>query len=59
MKIDKLEAAITEAVRFLEMAKKAEERLKSDSYAQFGCKETGAVRRASLDLTRSLAELRK
>jgi hypothetical protein len=30
-----------------------------DRYALDGCLETGAVRRASLDLTRALADLRR
>jgi len=30
-----------------------------DKYAFFGCKESGAVKRASMDLTRALTELRR
>jgi len=36
-----------------------EARIREDPYALAGCKETGAVRRASLDLTRALADMRK
>ncbi len=34
-------------------------RLAEDEDAHFGCKESAAVRRASMDLTRALAELRR
>jgi hypothetical protein len=59
MNNDSLQKAINEAKRFLQMAKLFQERAKTDKYAFFGTKEGGAVRRASLDLTRSLAEMRK
>lgn len=35
------------------------ERMKAEPSALYGSKETGAVRRASLDLTRALAALRR
>lgn len=54
----KLDKAIKEANRFIAMAEKAKKRLKDDSLASFGCKETGAVRRASMDLSRILVEIR-
>jgi len=60
MNLKKLELAMYEAKRFLDKAKLAKERMKGDeSYYWMGSKETSAVKRASLDLTRSLAELRK
>lgn len=60
MKLCKLEIAIAEAARFVVIARKAKERLKSDKYASItGSKETGAARRASMDLTRALSELRR
>jgi hypothetical protein len=59
MNADKLETAIQEAERFLIFAERALDRLNSDKYAQFGTKETAAARRASMDLTRALAQLRK
>ena len=57
--VDRLEYAISEAERFLKLAKNME-----NSYlATRGKYETGklpaAVKRASMDLTRALAELRK
>ena len=57
---EKLGATIIEAERFISAAKLARKRLRDDPYAPItGCKETGAARRASMDLTRALAELRK
>ena len=34
-------------------------RMLKDDWAMYGSRETGAVRRASLDLSRALADLRK
>ena len=58
-KIDQYQEAIDEAKRFIKKAGIAQKKMKEDSYAICGCKETGAVKRASMDLTRVLAELRK
>ncbi len=62
---DKLNIAIAEAKRFLERAKAADL-----EYLKFGnraggywrnndTKATGSIRRASMDLTRALADLRR
>ena len=60
MKLEKLHKAIAEAERFLIIAKRAEGSLLNKKYAYItGSKETAAARRASMDLTRALAELRK
>lgn len=52
-----------EALRFLrkvsEFEKACKESDSSISMMMMGCKETGAVRRASMDLTRALADMRK
>lgn len=56
---EKLNGAISEARRFIENAEAAMKRLSNDDYAKYGSKETAAARRASMDLTRALAELRK
>ena len=53
-----------EAQRFLKRVKAYEERYGSDTNFREYChmvgfKETGALRRASLDLTRALAQMRK
>ena len=57
---NRLTIAIKEAKRFVSVAESALGKIKEDSLLQItGCKETGAARRASMDLTRALAELRK
>jgi len=48
-----------EARRFLAKGDTFLERAKDDEYAYMGCRESGAVKRASLDLTRALADLRR
>jgi superfamily II helicase len=50
---------VKEAIRFIEVANKARERLLHGPIAFFGCPETASCRRASMDLTRKLAEMRK
>ena len=60
MKLEALETAMDEATRFLAKAYEVKNYLKVGSPAYItGSKETGACKRASLDLTRALAELRK
>lgn len=57
--------AICEAKRFIQVAEALLARTAADkdsayrTYPMHGSKESGATRRASLDLTRSLAEMRK
>ncbi|KKL93359.1 hypothetical protein LCGC14_1875450 [marine sediment metagenome] len=58
MEIEKVEEAIYEARRFIDKANLALQRVGDSKYFYYG-KETAACRRASMDLTRSLAELRK
>ena len=56
-KIKQVEIELNRFKKALVMAKK---RIKKDGfYAECGCIETGAVRRASMDLTRVLTILRK
>jgi hypothetical protein len=60
MNAQKIENAMNEAYRFLAAAdqwKKAEEEKRDGWYSL--PKQSGAVKRASMDLTRALAELRK
>lgn len=58
MNITTLTAAVAEAKRFIERAESLVE--KSDNKWLSGCpKESGATRRASMDLTRALAEMRR
>ena len=58
-----------EAKRFLVVVEKAKDRFKGEEikkaaahsryiYPEFGCKETAAVKRASMDLSRALTRLR-
>jgi len=65
MNMLKLEEAIGEASRFLEKARELQERglgLRGRppiGGVFTGCKESGATRRASMDLSNALADLRK
>lgn len=58
MNIDTLALAIEEAERFVTRARAAVEAIGSDKY-YYSRKETSAARRASMDLTRALADMRK
>lgn len=63
MRIETLDAAIAEADRFLAAARRLRKRecptgVPGDSPFIWGSKDSGACRRASMDLTRSLADLR-
>ncbi|CAB4145905.1 hypothetical protein UFOVP1204_44 [uncultured Caudovirales phage] len=51
--------AIKEANRFLEIAAEVERQLKDREHFIVGTKNSGALRRASMDLTRALAEMRR
>ena len=60
MRLEKINAAVREAKRFLENHKEYEADIKAFGlYAVAGTKRSGALRRASMDLTRALAEMRK
>ncbi len=59
MEIEKVEEVIYEARRFIKKAVKVLRRNNKEKYAICCSKETAACRRSSMDLTRSLAELRK
>lgn len=60
MNLAKLEAAVREAYRFLDAAKDARGRIPQEDYQEcYGDKFTAAAKRASMDLTRALAELGK
>jgi hypothetical protein len=63
MKPDDLRAAMREAERFLIIARKALKPgpLTRESHGEWfnASKETGAVKRASMDLTRALADMRR
>ncbi len=60
MKISNVNEAITEAERFIRAARKAKIKYELEQWTYFeGCKESGAMKRASMDLTRSLSALRR
>lgn len=54
-----LHAALFEARRFIRLAGDLERAQPDQGYFRDNPKESGAVRRASMDLTRALAEMRK
>lgn len=57
---DKIDAAAAEAKRFLKKYKEFHDAYANQKWHHsFGTKESGALRRASMDLTRALAEMRK
>ena len=60
MNIKVLQKSINECNRYIAEAKKAIKRLERDELAYIsGSKETASARRASMDLTRILVEVRK
>lgn len=61
MNIATLAEAIDAATRFIVLANRLFEQKKKDDDPGFGSasKEAGSVKRASMDLTRALAEMRK
>ena len=59
MNLYRLQTSISEAKRFLERAEKLERRWDSAGREYWLPKEQGAVKRSSMDLTRSLADLRR
>jgi len=52
-------AAEKEALEFLERVKNAKTREQKNKYFFFGCGESAALRRQSLELSAALVELRK
>lgn len=63
MRANKINIAIQEAHRFLNRAEKLAQRQAADGNAESqyiaGSPESAALRRASLDLTRALSDMRK
>jgi len=58
MKEKQIDICIEEAERFIKRANDLKRRLKNDDYAFLGSAEGGALKRASMDLTRELATMR-
>ena len=50
--------AVEEAERFIKKTNLAIDKLESCALAGYGCKETAAAKRASMDLTRALVAVR-
>lgn len=57
MELKDLEDTKKELVRFKIRLDDAIKRIKEDKYALYGCKETGAVKRAALDLKMELTKI--
>jgi len=57
--IEKINKSVLEARRFLKKADEAIKRIKSEGEYFYCSKETGAVKRASMDLSRELVNLRR
>ena len=58
-KYNKFYNAVVEAERFIRKAKEAMDRLSNDKHLYASSKETAAAKRASMDLTRALVDVRK
>lgn len=56
---EKVLLAKKEAERFIERVNEYEKRFPEQDYLVVGYKETGALKRASMDLSRALSDLRK
>jgi hypothetical protein len=56
--IKKINEVMAEVKRFTKAAKAAKAAILADSDSKYGCKETGAVKMASMDLSRELTILR-
>lgn len=59
MTVTKIVVAMAEAERFLRLARELQAAGEKYGDTFWASKRSGAVRRASMDLTRALAELRK
>ena len=59
MQLEDLKSIKKEIARFNTRLNAAIKRVEEDTYAIYGCKETGAVRRAALDLKMELTKITK
>jgi len=57
LNIELLNEVEIETKRFLKKLTEAKKRVEEDKYATHGCKETGAIKRASLDLKNELTRI--
>jgi hypothetical protein len=58
-KINNVVDAVDEAHRFIKRADAYIQRLATDKWAEYSCKESAAMKRASMDLTRALVKIRR
>ncbi len=58
MNIENINEVELELKRFQKKLKDLKIRIKEDIYTLYGCREAAAIRRSSLDLTRSLSKMR-
>ena len=58
-RIQLIKEAIAEADQFIDRAHLLMDRLNEDTWARYQCKESAALKRKSMDLTRALTEYRK
>ena len=56
---EKIRKVKIELNRFTGKLKQCEDRFESEYFPHSGCKETGALKRASLDLSNVLSDMRK
>lgn len=56
MTLEKLKKVKAELARFDERLNSYENRLRNDSFAAFGCNQSGALKRSAMDLKKSLTE---
>jgi len=59
MNLSTIKEVRQELERFIKRLAALEKRAESDSYTFHGCKETGALKRSSMDLSNVLVKLRK
>lgn len=59
MTIEKIKLAQAEAIRFLARVEDLMFEVSEPTGPVWACRESGALRRASMDLTRALAEMRR
>lgn len=58
-RLDDIEDAINEAVRFISKARAAHAAIKTEVESTYHSKSFAAAKRASMDLTRALAKIRR
>ena len=59
MKLEDIKDIESELKRFNSRLKAVKKRINEDQYTLYGCKETGALRRAALDLKMELTKITK